>query len=72
MAARVFEDFSYSTGILPVQNSTVKAVLPDAVHTHGDRIAVITDPEAKCSLYEKGVCVPEFSKNYTSIVTMVW
>jgi len=66
MAARTFEGSSYSTGILPVQNSTV---MPDAVHS--DRIAVITDPEAKCSLYEKGECVPQFSKDYTSVVTMV-
>ena len=64
MAARVFQGSSYSAGTLPVQNSTVKT---DVVHS-----VLVTDPEAKCSLYEQGECVPEFSKDYTSIVTTVW
>ena len=66
-----FESFPYFTDSLSGQNSTMQAASPDSA-VHSDRIAVITDPEAKCSLYEKGECVPEFSKDYTSIVTTVW
>ena len=33
---------------------------------------LITDPEKKCTLYESGVCDPQFTiKDYTSIVTEV-
>ena len=34
-------------------------------------VGEFTDPEAKCVYYERGECVPQYSKEYTSIVTEV-
>jgi len=71
MAAQASERFSYFTDSLSGQKSTMQATSPD-IAVYSDRTVIITDPEAKCSLYEQGECVPEFSKDYTSIVTTVW
>ena len=38
----------------------------------GVAVESLSDPDAKCAYYEQGECSPEFSKEYTSIVTEVW
>ena len=46
-----------------------------AVAGRGGHVGVavenLTDPLAKCAYYEQGECIPEYSKEYTSIVTEV-
>ena len=37
----------------------------------GVAVESLSDPDAKCAYYEQGECLPEFSKEYTSIVTEV-
>ena len=37
----------------------------------GVDVRLLTDHEAKCAYYERGECVPQYSKDYTSIVTEV-
>ena len=34
-------------------------------------VRTLTDIEVKCAYYEQGDCVPQYSKEYTSIVTEV-
>ena len=36
-----------------------------------DSITVLEDPSAKCLHYERGECAPEYSKEFTSIITEV-
>jgi len=36
-----------------------------------DSITVLEDPSAKCLHYEQRGCVPEYSKEFTSIITEV-
>ena len=37
----------------------------------GVAVGNLTDPVAKCAYYEQGECIPEYSKEFTSIVTEV-
>ena len=37
----------------------------------GVAVESLSDPDAKCAYYEQGECLPEFSKEFTSIVTEV-
>ena len=38
---------------------------------HNRAVESLSDPDVKCAYYEQGECSPEFSKEYTSIVTEV-
>ena len=50
-----------------------KCSAPKTQHSGHVGVAVESpsDPDAKCAYYEQGECSPEFSKEYTSIVTEV-
>ena len=42
-----------------------------ALTAEGADVRTLTDLEMKCAYYEQGKCVPEYSKEFTSIVTEV-
>ena len=47
-----------------------RAVAGETGHV-GVAVENLTDRVVKCAFYEQGECIPEYSKEYTSIVTEV-